>query len=97
MKHKIVLSFFIFSCNLAYSQWIGPSSGILTTNNSIKIEHFGLTTGPTLPLLSLSHDPGTGTYFPLHVTHDRVGIGTTNPLSAFHIGNGGSFLMTRTS
>ncbi|MBC7383821.1 MAG: hypothetical protein H7296_12650 [Bacteroidia bacterium] len=50
-----------------------------------------------MPLLFLSHGPGTGTYYPLYVTNDRIGVGTTNPISAFHIGNGGAFIMTRTS
>ncbi len=72
-------------------------NGQLSTSNSVKISQLGTGTGTPLPMLSLSHDPGIGEYFPLYVTQTRVGVGTNNPLADFHLANSGVFLMTRTN
>jgi hypothetical protein len=76
-----------------FGQWNGPVNGSLSTSNFVNISRFGVGTGPALPLLSLNHDPGTGIIYPLHVTENRVGIGTNNPLAGLHINN--NILVTR--
>jgi hypothetical protein len=75
------------------AQWTGPTSGVLSTSNVVSITRTGVGLGTPPPMFTLSHDPGTGAYFPLHVTQSRVGIGTNNPLAGLHITT--NFLMTR--
>jgi hypothetical protein len=75
------------------AQWNGPTSGVLNTSNVVSITRTGVGLGTPPPMFTLSHDPGTGAYFPLHVTQSRVGIGTNNPLAGLHITT--NFLMTR--
>jgi len=87
-KHYSILFYSIlFYSSPAVAQWNGPVNGQLSTSNSVKISQLGTGTGTPLPMLSLSHEPGIGEYFPLYVTQTRVGVGTNNPLADFHLAN----------
>lgn len=81
-------------------QWSGPTSGWLSTSNSVSITQLGgqnIPGNPSLPMLSLSLTglptsgngsvPG-GTLFPLHVAYSgKVGIGTNAPIAGLHVMN----------
>jgi hypothetical protein len=95
MKNKIFTVAVLLFATSTNAQWSGPINGTLNTSNFVNINRFGIGTGPSLPLLSLSHDPGNGVYYPLHVTENRVGIGTNNPQASFHVLN--NLLMTRSN
>jgi hypothetical protein len=79
----------------ASAQWTGPTNGVLSTGNMVSIARSGMVMGIAPPMLSLSHDPGTGVYYPLFATQNRIGIGTNNPLAGLHVAT--SLLMTRSN
>ena len=88
------------------AQWSGPTSGVLSTSNTVQISRSFLPTCspnpcPPTPLFSLQVT-GAGpnnnqTLFPLYVNNNAyVGVGTNTPISLFHI-DGGNFTITRNS
>ena len=109
MKKMIAMSLLVANAMIANAQWTGPTSGILSTSNSVSISQNGTMVGtsgtPFNPLFQISLTgfptsgfgsvPG-GVLYPLHVDYSgKVGIGTNSPMARFHIANSGDFRMTR--
>lgn len=102
MKIKRLLSVVLVSTTLmANAQWSGPTSGILSTSNSVKISQVGgystcYGCSPIPPLLEVKLTNLPGDAYPLYVTYGgRVGIGNNAPQAALHVT--GSFLTTRSN
>ncbi len=102
------MSVLVANAIVANAQWTGPTSGILSTSNSVSISQtggltgtFGTTFNPLLqisltgfPTSGFGSVPG-GVLYPLHVDYSgNVGIGTNSPIARLHL-NGGDFRMTR--
>ncbi len=94
-KIKLLIIAFTISIVSAKAQWVGPTSGILSTNNYVTISGTVVTglPGTTFPsLFKVQSLNGSVTTIPFAVDHNRVDLINSNLFI-----NGGEFYVKRTS